>query len=179
MWTSNRAALALGLLFIGATAYAAGLSGSVSPQVGGGIGGFDGGINSSGSFHGAAPVLTSFNVTAPASATTGVAFNFTVSARNQSGGLFPGYAGTVHFTTTDGAGTVPINSTLTSGIGVFSATLNTVGTWTLTATDTVTLTLTGTSGPIVVSPPVVTGCNGTIDLSSGCTFPVGMGMILL
>lgn len=57
MWTPNRFALAIALLAFAATAYADGLSGSITPQIGGGIGGmFDGGLNSSGSFKGVAPV---------------------------------------------------------------------------------------------------------------------------
>ena len=39
---------------------------------------------------------------APASATAGVAFNFTVTALDALGNTATGYSGTVHFTSTDG-----------------------------------------------------------------------------
>src|SRR5206468_3536171 len=61
------------------------------------------------------------------------------------------YGGTVHFTSSDGAASLPANSTLTSGTGTFSATLDTAGNQTITATDTVTSSITGTSNSIAVS----------------------------
>jgi hypothetical protein len=94
---------------------------------------------------------THFSVMAPANATSGTAFNFTVTALTASNTTATGYTGTVHFTSSDGAATLPANSTLTNGTGTFSATLNTVGNQTITATDTVTATITGTSGTITVS----------------------------
>jgi len=45
---------------------------------------------------------------------------------------------------------LPANSTLTNGTGTFSATLNTVGLRTITATDSVTASITGTSKTINV-----------------------------
>jgi hypothetical protein len=59
------------------------------------------------------PVLTSFAVSAPGSATTSTPFSFTVTAKDQFGATFPGYAGTVHFTSSDGGASLPANSTLT------------------------------------------------------------------
>src|SRR5260221_4553501 len=98
-----------------------------------------------------AAAATHFTVSAPAVATTGVAFSFTVTAQDQFNNTATAYAGTVHFTSTDGAAVLPANSTLVSGLGTFSATLNTAGSRTITATDTVTASITGTSGAIVVS----------------------------
>src|SRR5207248_1377319 len=63
-----------------------------------------------------------FAVTAPAGATAGTPFSFTVTARDPFGNTDTGYAGTVHFTSTDGAATMPGNTTLTNGSGTFSAT---------------------------------------------------------
>jgi hypothetical protein len=112
------------------------------------------------------PVLTRFSVTAPATASTGAAITVTVTALDQFGATFPGYAGTVHFTSTDGAAALPANSTLTAGVGTFPATLNTAGNQTITATDTVTTSITGTSGVIAAStpafPPQVGGVNPTL-----------------
>src|SRR4029078_12342390 len=88
---------------------------------------------------------THFVVSAPSSATAGSAFSFTVTAQAASNNTAFGYAGTVHFTSTDGAAVLPANTTLTNGTGSFSATLKTAGNQTITATDTVTSSITGTS----------------------------------
>src|SRR5205823_3249024 len=93
---------------------------------------------------------------APSSATAGTAFNFTVTALDASNNTATGYAGTVHFTSTDGNAALPVNSTLTSGTGVFSATLKTAGNQTITGTDTVNGAVTGTSNTIAVSATVAT-----------------------
>ena len=92
-------------------------------------------------------------VSAPASATSGTAFSFTVTALDQFNNVATAYGGTVHFTSSDaGAGTaLPTDSTLTNGVGTFSATLKTAGPQTITAKDTVTASITGTSNQIVVS----------------------------
>src|SRR6266566_3792263 len=99
---------------------------------------------------------THFTLAAPASATSGVAFSFTVTAQDQFNNPATGYSGTVHFSSSDGAATLPVDSTLSSGTGTFSATLKTAGSQTLTATDTVTASITGTSGAITVSPAAAT-----------------------
>ena len=99
---------------------------------------------------------THFAVSAPASATAGSAFNFTVTALDQFNNTTTGYAGTVHFTSTDAAATLPANSTLTNGVGTFSATLKTSGNQTITSADTVTASITGTSNAITVSAAAAT-----------------------
>src|SRR5207249_3284389 len=48
---------------------------------------------------------THFAVSAPASATAGSAFSFTVTALDASNNIANGYAGTVHFTSSDGQAT--------------------------------------------------------------------------
>src|SRR5258706_143026 len=108
---------------------------------------------------------THFSVSAPASATAGSSFSFTVTALDVGNATATGYAGTVHFTSTDGAASLPINSTLVNGVGTFSATLNTAGNQTITATDTVTASITGTSGPIAVSA----GAPSTMTANAGTT----------
>jgi len=90
-------------------------------------------------------------VFAPGSAQTGSQFGFSVLALDPFGNTATGYAGIVHFTSTDGAATLPINSTLTSGSGSFNATLRTEGPQTITATDTVTSSITGSTAAIAVS----------------------------
>jgi hypothetical protein len=94
---------------------------------------------------------THFSVTAPGTAAPGTAFNITVTALTAANATATGYTGTVHFTSSDGSAVLPVNSTLTNGVGTFQATLNTVGNQTITATDTVTASITGASGAISVS----------------------------
>ena len=55
---------------------------------------------------------------------------------------------------------LPANATLINGVGVFSATFNTVGTQTFTATDTVNSTVTGSSTAIAVA--AATSAVGTL-----------------
>ena len=88
-----------------------------------------------GDFIGNGPAATHFAVSAPASATAGTAFGFTVTALDQFNNAATGYHGTVHFISSDGASTLPADATLTDGTGGFNATLRTSGTLTLTATD--------------------------------------------
>jgi|HubBroStandDraft_6_1064221.scaffolds.fasta_scaffold00821_4 hypothetical protein len=102
---------------------------------------------------------THLSVTAPGSATTGTAFNFTVSALDASNNIVTNYSGTVHFTSSDNHAVLPANSTLTNGTGIFSATLNTAAAQTITATDTVTVSITGTSNAVTAS--------GGIQITSG------------
>jgi hypothetical protein len=85
-----------------------------------------------------------FDVAAPSGAIAGTAFNFTVTAFDSFNNVATGYTGTVHFTAT-GAAIVPADSHLASGVGSFSATLNTAGIQTLTATDTVDSGITGSA----------------------------------
>ena len=68
---------------------------------------------------------TNFLVVAPASAIAGVAFEFTVTARDAFGNTATGFTGNVAFAST-GSVTLPPNSTLTSGTRIFNATLRTV-----------------------------------------------------
>jgi hypothetical protein len=79
-----------------------------------------------------------------------VARSVTVTALDRFGNTATAYAGTVHFTSTDSAATLPANSTLTAGGGSFSVTFNTAGTQSVTATDTVTSSITGSQAGITV-----------------------------
>jgi len=102
-----------------------------------------------------AGTATHFSVTAPATATSGAPFGITVTALDAYGNTATGYTGTVSFTSSDSAASLPAGSTLTNGVGSFSATLNTAGTQIVTATDTVTGTITGDSAGIDVGPGAV------------------------
>ena len=96
---------------------------------------------------------THLTVTGPTSRTVGVSGTLTVTAFDQYGNTATSYAGTIHFTSTDGTAVLPANSTLSSGAGTFSVAFQTVGTWSVTATDTVTTSITGSLTGIVVSTP--------------------------
>lgn len=98
-----------------------------------------------------AAAASQLSVTAPASATAGSAFNFTVTAQDQFSNTATSYSGTVHFTSKDVQAILPSNAGLTNGTGIFSATLKTAGSQVVTATDTVTASITGTSSSISVS----------------------------
>ncbi len=94
---------------------------------------------------------THFAISVPASATAGSALSFTVTALDDQNQPEPGYAGTAHFTSSDGAAVLPADMALQNGVGTFNLTLKTAGSETVTATDTVDSTITGTSSPIIVS----------------------------
>jgi autotransporter-associated beta strand protein len=115
-----------------------------------------------------ATAATHLSISAPASATAGTAFSFTVTALDQFNSVATSYTGTVHFTSTDGQAVLPANSTLTGGTGTFTATLKTAGSQTITGTDTVTASITGTSNTIAVSA-AVTGLHYTISVPASAT----------
>jgi hypothetical protein len=84
-----------------------------------------------------------------ASATAGTAFQVTVTALDSDNRLMTGYAGTVSFTSTDGAATLPAAYTFTTtdhGVHRFTATLRTAGSRNIvvhagSATDTGSITV--------------------------------------
>jgi hypothetical protein len=92
----------------------------------------------------------------PSPTVAGVTHSLTVKALDAYGNTATAYAGTVHFTSTDGAAVLPANATLTAGVGTFSVTLKTVGSRSVTATDTLTPSITGTQSGISVTPAATT-----------------------
>jgi hypothetical protein len=98
-------------------------------------------------------------------ASTGLPLTFTVTALDPYGNVAPTYTGTVQFSSSDSAATLPAPGTLTSGVGTFTATLKTPGSQTLSATDTIKNSgpnaITGTSSPFPVRGLVVTGFAAT------------------
>ena len=96
-----------------------------------------------------------FNVTGyPSPTTAGVANNVTVTAVDANDNVATGYTGTVHFTSSDAQAVLPANYTFTggdAGTHVFSVTLKTAGTQSITATDTTTGSITGTQSVSVLS----------------------------
>jgi len=118
-------------------------------------------------------VATHFSVVpADTTPTAGATFNFTVTALDGSNGEVSSYAGTVHFTSSDGQAMLPANSTLTNGTGTFSATMKTAGGQTIAATDTITASITGTSSSITVSAAAAThfSVTGPATATTGTAF---------
>jgi hypothetical protein len=110
-----------------------------------------------------------FNLAAPTASVAGVPFNFTLTALNPAGGLGTdtSYLGTVHFTSSDPAATLPADVSFTGtdqGTLAFQATLQAVDSQTITATDTVNSAITATS-PVTV--------NNTFQVTVG-TSPAGL-----
>ena len=99
----------------------------------------------------AAAAATHLAVSAPPAAVAAIAIEVTVTALDQFNNVVAGYGGTVHFTSTDSAASLPTDATLAGGIGILNATLNTDGNQTVTATDIATATITGSSGAIAVT----------------------------
>jgi hypothetical protein len=89
-----------------------------------------------------------FAVSAPASSTAGNAVSVTVTALDPYNNVATGYAGTVHFTSSDGQASLASNYTFTAGdtgVHTFTSavTLKTAGNQTVTTTDTTTNSITG------------------------------------
>lgn len=100
---------------------------------------------------------THFSVSGYANPTVaGISHTFTVTALDAANNPATGYSGSVHFTSTDGLATLPVDGTLTNGSRTFTATMKTAGTQTLTAVDTITASITGTQAGIVVNPGTAT-----------------------
>jgi len=126
-----------------------------------------------------AAAATHLVVTAPGTATVGVAVSATVTAQDQYGNTATSYLGTVNFTKTDsGTGSaVPANYNFVAGDNgthtfTGGVTLVTAGSQTVTATDTVTGTITGTSGNITVSPAATSHFVVTAPTTAGPGTPI-------
>jgi hypothetical protein len=113
---------------------------------------------------------THFSVSAPSSVTAGTAFSVTVTALSASNATVTAYTGTVHFSSSDGAASLPANYTFVAGdAGVHTftnkVTLNSSGSQTVTATD-VSTSIDGSATIAVDEAPSITSANST-------TFTVG------
>jgi hypothetical protein len=87
--------------------------------------------------------------------TAGTAGTFTVTAKDSNGGTATSYTGTVHFTSTDTQAILPADYTFTAadaGTHIFSATLKTAGTQSITVTDVTTASMSGAQTGITVQP---------------------------
>ena len=94
----------------------------------------------------------------PSTATAGVAQTVTVTAEDPYGNVATGYAGTVQFTSSDTAASLPANYTFTTanpGVHAFTLTFGTAGTQSVTVTDTIS-DITATQSGITVAPAAPT-----------------------
>ena len=96
---------------------------------------------------GATPPPPTLRLAMPQTATAGSAFTMGVTAVDATGNTITSYGGTVHFRSTDTASGVvlPPDAMLVNGQGSFSATLQTPGSQTVTATDTTAPQITGSA----------------------------------
>src|SRR5262249_43812699 len=105
-----------------------------------------------------AAAAASLQVTGPGVTSPGTASYVSVVAVDPYGNTASGYTGTVHFTSSDAAATLPPDYTFTASDGgshLFygSLIMQTLGNQTVTATDTANAALTGTS-PVAVMNPI-------------------------
>ncbi len=135
----------------------------------------------SGSIVVAPGAATQLVVAAPSSATSGTAFDVTVTAQDAFANPASAYTGGVAFTSTDSAAVLPGSYTFTAadaGVHAFTGVvLQAGGSRTISATDQATASITGTSGPIVVV--VVSGPAVRLGSSAPATTTAGVGMSVL
>ena len=111
-----------------------------------------------------------FAIAIPGTATAGSPVSATVTATDAFGNTATGYRGTVSFSSSDAAATLPADHGFTAGdAGVTSAdlTFETAGDQNLTITDTTTASISGTSDPVSVSAAAATEFD--VDLSGSAT----------
>jgi hypothetical protein len=96
----------------------------------------------------------------PAATTAGFAQTFAVTAYDPYNNVAAGYAGTVHFTSTDAQAALPADYTFTAtdaGRHTFGAALKTAGAEAIAATDAANHSVTGTQPAIAVAPAAPAG----------------------
>jgi hypothetical protein len=114
------------------------------------LSGCGGGGGGGGSDQGNGTAATHVSVSVPAAVSSGTSFTFTVTARDAANNPVTTYAGTLHFTSSDAHAQLPGDAVLTSGSGIFKATLIIPGNQTITAIDVSSSARTGTSNAISV-----------------------------
>ena len=83
------------------------------------------------------------------------------------------YSGTVHFTSSDPQAVLPADAALNNGTGQFSATLNTIGSQSLTVTDTANAALAGVQTGLQVVPLASISGPSVGALNQALTFTLG------
>jgi len=112
----------------------------------------------------------------------GVSHSFTVTVQDGAGNTITSYIGTIHFTSSDTQALLPTDYTFVSGDNgthMFSATLDTDGSQSITTTDTVTGSITGSQTGITVNAAtatqirVETAANGSGNVTSAQNITAG------
>ncbi len=104
------------------------------------------------------------------SVTAGATQTLTVTAEDPYGNVATGYTGTVSFTSSDAAASLPGSYTFTTGDAgkhVFSVTFKTAGTQSVTVADTTTTKFSATQTGITVSPAAPLSLTATAASTSG------------
>ena len=83
------------------------------------------------------PQISHFAITAPSTKTAGSAFAITITAEDSSNATVTGYTGIAYFSSSDDQAVLPGLCTLTSGVGIFTATLKTAGSQSIYGNDMV------------------------------------------
>jgi hypothetical protein len=137
-----------------------------------------GGVNGSGSWETKneafiqSATVTQLAISAVASTTAGMPFNFTITAENAAGNTIPGYRGTVHFSSSDLAAVLPADYTFTAadnGVHTFTAILKTLDRQSITVTDTATGSVHGSA-----TVTVTLGSTTTLGISTVANAIAGM-----
>lgn len=121
------------------------------------------------------PAVSRFAVSAPAATTAGDAFNVTVTAIDQLGGVGTGYTSTIHFSSSDVQAGLPADYTFTSadaGVHTFTVTLKSAGSKFLGASEvggTVNGGSTVNVAPAAISNLALAGGSGAIGVARPIT----------
>jgi hypothetical protein len=113
----------------------------------------------------------------PSPSTAGQAGTVTITALNADGTVNTGYAGTVHFTSSDPQAVLPVDYTFTAadqGVHTFSTTLKTAGTQSITAADTTGSVIGGEVGIVVnlAASLSITGLPSSVKAGTAYSFTV-------
>lgn len=109
----------------------------------------------------------------------GAAVQFSVSALDASGAVATGYAGTVHFTSSDSKAVLPPDSKLTHGTGNFSVIFKTAGDQNILAADALTPSISG-AGNVTVNPgPVSQLALTTVGSAATAAVPFSISVTAL
>jgi hypothetical protein len=114
----------------------------------------------------ASPAVSQFTVAAPATAVPGSPVAMVVTALDANLNRVTSFQGPIHFSSSDSAAVLPPDSTLTDGIGTFSATFNTLGIQTLSVQDAATGKPSTLSRNIKVFTPGANTTNTTVSVAT-------------
>jgi hypothetical protein len=113
----------------------------------------------------------------PSTATAGTSQSFTIVATDAYGNLATGDSDPVHMSSSDPQAVLPTNTTLTGGVGRFTATFKTAGTQTFVVTDSTNSPVIGAETRIAITPAApstlsLTGFPGNDTAGAAANFTV-------